>query len=140
VSNMIEKNTHIPLVMLTITIQPNTTPLVFLDGSFNIIKQILHTYNYTLCDSKISSWAVSQASDANVGTEEQRKLCMLTNQFNGLIEPASSYKTTDISNGVQKYMDDIEEIVEERIKRVRRPLSTLVPTLPTPAQHNLAKK
>ena len=62
---------------------------------------------------------------------------MLTNQFNGLIEPASSYKTTDISNGVQKYMDDIEEIVEERIKRVRRPLSTLVPTLPTPAQRAL---
>ena len=64
----------------------------------------------------------ASVTQETLALEQQRSLCMLTNQFNGLIEPASSYKTTDISNGVQKYMDDMEEMVEERIKRVRQPL------------------
>merc|ERR1712100_434905 len=50
--------------------------------------------------------------------EATRGLCHLSNKFNGLIEPAASWKPTDISNGVTKYLDDMDEITVERIKRL----------------------
>ena len=65
--------------------------------------------------------------------EATRGLCHLSNKFNGLIEPAASWKPTDISNGVTKYLDDMDEITVERIKRVWA--STLTLTLPPRHSH-----
>ena len=51
--------------------------------------------------------------------EAQRALCHLTSKFQGLIDPSVSWKHNDISQGVIKYLEDMDEICEERIKRVR---------------------
>lgn len=51
--------------------------------------------------------------------EKLRGLCMLHDKFNGLIDPAASWKHNDISHGVTKYMNDMDEIAEERIKSLR---------------------
>jgi len=50
---------------------------------------------------------------------QMRALCQLNNKFNGLVDPAASWKHTDISHGVSKYLDDMDEIAEERINRLK---------------------
>merc|ERR1711904_504013 len=49
--------------------------------------------------------------------EAMKALCALGNKFNGLIDPAQSWKHNDISHGVTKYLDDMDQIAEDRIRR-----------------------
>merc|ERR1711998_795019 len=50
---------------------------------------------------------------------QMKGICSLNNKFNGLVDPAASWKHNDISHGVTKYLDDMDEMAEERINRLK---------------------
>ena len=52
--------------------------------------------------------------------EAMRELCALNAKFQGLIDPAASWKHNDISHGVTQYLEDLDDIAEDRMKRVHR--------------------